>query len=48
MPSATDEEREMARNNLRNFAAVLLRICTRIAMEDHERAIRANAPKHLE
>lgn len=37
MPDAKLEEREQARDNLYSFAAVILRICTRIARERGER-----------
>ena len=38
MPNASDWEREEARENLKQFAAVILRILTRLATEDMERA----------
>ena len=41
MPDASDTEREEARENLRAYAAVVLRIATRLATEEHEQAIRA-------
>jgi len=41
MPGATDEEREAARENLRTYASVVLRIATRLATEEYEQAIRA-------
>ena len=41
MPDASPEEREAARTNLYGFVAVLLRIATREATEEAERAIRA-------
>lgn len=41
LPDATDAEREAARNNLYEFATVVLRICTRIAHERQEAMIRA-------
>ncbi len=41
MPNATEDEREAARANLYAFVAVLLRISTRCANEEYERAIRA-------
>lgn len=40
MPNASDAEREDARANLYAFAAAFLRICTRIARERDEEAIR--------
>jgi hypothetical protein len=42
MPNATDAEREAARENLRSYAAVILRIFTRMAEEEIAREIRAN------
>jgi len=36
MVGATDEEREAARENLRRYAEVVLRIATRIATEEWE------------
>lgn len=42
MPEATEEEREQARDNLYSFAAVILRMCTRIA---RERGGRIRPPK---
>lgn len=41
MPNASEAEREDARSNLYALAAVFLRICTRIARERDEEAIRA-------
>ena len=41
MPNATEEEREEARDNLRAYAMVVLRIATRLATEEYEREIRA-------
>jgi hypothetical protein len=38
MIGATDEEREAARENLRQYAAVILRIATRLATEEYEAA----------
>ena len=43
MPNASEAEREEARENLRAYAAVVLRIATRLATEEYEQAIRANA-----
>jgi hypothetical protein len=43
MSNASVEEREAARENLRRFARLILRICTRIAEEEHEARIRAQA-----
>ena len=43
MPGASDAEREEARENLRAYAAIVLRIATRLATEDHEQAIRAKS-----
>ena len=37
MPYATKEEREAARENLRQYAEVILRIATRLAEEKAER-----------
>jgi hypothetical protein len=42
MPNASEAEREEARENLRAYAAVVLRIATRQATEEYEQAIRAN------
>ena len=42
MPDATEAERETARANLYALAAVILRICTRIAQERESEGIRAN------
>jgi len=36
MPDATDEEREAARENLRQYAGIVLRIATRLATEETE------------
>ena len=41
MPNATEENREGARDNLRAYATVVLRIATRLATEEYEREIRA-------
>lgn len=38
MPDTTEEEREAARENLKNFAAVMLRVFTRMAKEDQDQA----------
>lgn len=45
MPNATDAERAAARENFERFAALVLRICTRIAHERQEtiRRIREGA-----
>lgn len=48
MPNASDKEREEARQNLYDFFAVLLRIATRRANEDHDNAIRANKGQAVE
>jgi len=40
MPNATEEERKDARENLRRFARVLLRIEERLAREWYEKQIR--------
>ena len=48
MPHATHEEREEARQNLYEFFAVLLRIATRRANEDHEAQIRAKKDDAVE
>lgn len=40
MPNASEADREAARENLRAFAAAILRICTRIADERNATAIR--------
>ena len=42
MPRATPEEREAARENLRAFAAVVMEITTRLALEERDHAIRPN------
>ena len=42
MPNATVEEREVARENLRAFAVVVVGIAKRLALEEREQAIRAN------
>lgn len=39
MPHATVEEREAARENLRAFAAVVVGIAKRLALEEQEQAI---------
>lgn len=39
MPQATAEEREAARENLRAFAAVVVGIAKRLALEEREQAI---------
>ena len=41
MPHATAEEREVARENLRAFALVVVGIARRLALEEREQAIRA-------
>ncbi len=41
MPDATAEEREVARENLRAFALVVVGIARRLAQEEREQAIRA-------
>ena len=41
MPDATAEEREVARENLRAFALVVVGIARRLALEEREQAIRA-------
>jgi hypothetical protein len=41
MLNATEEEREAARENLRAYATVILRIATRLATEEYEQEIRA-------
>ena len=41
MPNASDAEREEARENLRAYASVVLRIATRMATEEYEEAIRS-------
>jgi hypothetical protein len=41
MLDATEEEREDARENLRAYAMVILRIATRLATEEYEQEIRA-------
>jgi len=38
MPNATEEEREAARENLREFAIVIVGIAERIAKEENEQA----------
>lgn len=44
MLNATEEEREDARENLRAYATVILRIATRLATEEYEQEIRAREP----
>ena len=41
MPNAAETEREDARENLRAYATVVLRIATRLATEEYEQEIRA-------
>jgi hypothetical protein len=41
MLNATEAEREEARENLRAYATVILRIATRLATEEYEQEIRA-------
>jgi len=41
MLNATEEEREEARENLRAYATVIMRIATRLATEEYEQEIRA-------
>ena len=43
MPHATTEEREAARENLRAFAAVVVGIAKRLALEEREQAIDAHS-----
>jgi hypothetical protein len=40
MPNAAEEEREAARENLRAYAMVVLRIATRLATEEYEQETR--------
>lgn len=42
MPHATAEEREAAREHLRAFAAVVVGIAKRLALEERDQAIRAD------
>lgn len=42
MPQATAEEREVARENLRAFAAVVVGITKRLVLEERGQAIRAD------
>ncbi len=37
MPDATEVEREAARENLRQYAEIIIRIATRLAKEEAER-----------
>lgn len=48
MPDANAAEREEARANLYALAAVVLRICTRLAHEQHRLAIRRPADGAVE
>ena len=48
MPNATEEEREDARENLRRFARVLLRIEERLARECYEKQIRASGGSEVD
>jgi hypothetical protein len=41
MPDASASERDVAVANVREFAAVILRIASRVAREEYETAIRA-------
>lgn len=38
MPNATEQEREAARENLREFALIIVGIAKRLAREENERA----------
>ena len=44
MPDATDEEREAARENLRQYAEVLFRVTTRLATEEVEARNKFDSP----
>ena len=48
MPTATNAEREAARDNLYAFSAVILRMCTRIAHERRESMIRAQEQREVQ
>ena len=48
MPTATAAEREVARETLYRFAAILARIGERLGLEDYERAIRAEKKTEVE
>lgn len=48
MPHATVEEREAARENLRAYAAVVVGIARRLALEERDQAIRTNGHYTLE
>ncbi len=48
LPNASSEEREIARENLRRLARLLIRVHTRLALDNPQPAIRALAPSELE
>ena len=48
LPHATSEQREVARENLRRLARLLIRVHERLAREKETPAIRANAEAALE
>ncbi len=48
LPHATEEEREVARENLRRLARLLIRVHVRRALDNPQKAIRANPEPALE
>jgi hypothetical protein len=48
MSDSSEVEREEARENLRAYAKVVLRIATRLATEEYEQAIRANESRMVD
>jgi hypothetical protein len=48
IPNASEEDREIARENLRRLARLLIRVHERLTLDNPEDAIRANADSKLE
>jgi hypothetical protein len=48
MPDATDEEREVARENLKRFARFLVRVHLRLSQQNPQEPIRAEGEDALE
>lgn len=48
MSNATEEEREVARENLRTYALVVVGIVRRLVLEEGERAVRARTDSTVE
>jgi len=48
LPDATEDQREIARENLRRLARLLIRVNERLARDNPQSAIRASGPPALE